>query len=305
MKSKKHIKLNVSCPVCDSQDYKIFLLPWIDENNPVKLYGAASGVRGTQTLVRCSSCQMIYENPRYGEEVIINGYKKSNVSGHDSQYPMRVKSFYKTLLKHAKFLPSAGARILDIGTAGGAFLDAATQFGYNAYGMEPSEHLVELGKARGLQIEQGTIDSHKFELGSFDLICMWDVIEHLVNPKAALFKIYKLLKSEGILLINYPDIGTLQAKLAGRRFWWILSVHLHHFTGKTIKDICDRTGFKAFSQKRYWQILEFGYLEDMAGHLGMPMAKTIVKLTPSFIRRIPIPYYASQTTILAKAVLPK
>lgn len=288
------------CPVCDSINEQLFCEPWVQESDPRKLYGAASGIPGTQRLVKCTECEMIYENPRYDAKTIVQGYMSSQEADHDSQYPMRVKSFYLTLKKHSDRIPPPGAKILDIGTAGGAFLDAANQYGYKAYGMEPSADLVNRGKARGLNIEQGTIESHDFEPNSFDMVCLWDVIEHLPDPKAALNEAKKLLKPEGILLINYPDIGTWQAKIAGIRFWWILSVHLHHFTRKSMTDICRRTGFEAFHFQRYWQVLEFGYLERMAVHYKMPLAKLITGITPKFIQRIPIPYYASQTTTLAR-----
>lgn len=293
-------KIEFPCPVCDSTKREKFLDPWVDEQDPAKLYGAASGIPGTQYLVKCTDCDMIYESPRYDAATIVKGYMASQEADHDSQYPMRVNSFYQALVKHTHLIPPKGARVLDIGTAGGAFLDAARKFGYDAHGMEPSADLVARGKARGLQIEQGTIDNHSFEPGSFDMVCLWDVIEHLPDPKAALVEIRKLLKPDGIFLINFPDIGTTQAKLAGRRFWWILSVHLHHFTRKSIRDICDRTGFEVFHFQRYWQILEFGYLENMAVLYKIPLTALITKLTPGFIQRIPIPYYASQTTTLAR-----
>lgn len=293
-------KTNIQCPVCDSGQSHLLYAPWAQVANPGDLYGAASGLRGTQRLVRCDSCSLIYENPRYPEEVILAGYTSSEEAGHDSQYPMRVKSFLRTLVKLEGYLPPKGAKILDIGTAGGAFLEAAGHFGYDAYGMEPSRFLVEKGKARGLKIEQGTIDNHPFPAQHFDMITLWDVIEHLTDPKSALIEIHKLLKPGGVLLINYPDISTWQAKLAGKRFWWILSVHLHHFSPATIREICKRTGFDAFYFKRYWQTLEFGYLERMAIHYKIPLAALITKLTPGFIQRIPIPYYASQTTALAR-----
>lgn len=292
--------MDQSCAVCDSSDFDLLYEPWVEESDPSKLYGAASGIPGTQRLVRCRNCKLVYETPRYSSDVIVQGYMASSEAGHDSQHAMRVLSFYRTLKKHSQYLPSIGARVLDIGTAGGAFLDAAKLYGYDAYGMEPSADLVARGKARGLQIEQGTIESHSFAQGSFDMVCLWDVIEHLPDPKSALVEIRKLLKPDGILLINFPDIGTWQAKLAGKRFWWILSVHLHHFTRKSIRDICSRTGFEAFHFQRYWQTLEFGYLERMAVHYRIPLTALITRLTPGFIQRIPIPYYASQTTALAR-----
>jgi SAM-dependent methyltransferase len=243
---------------------------------------------------------MVYESPRYDAETISKGYIFSVEADHDSQYSMRVKSFYLTLKKHTARIPPPSAKILDIGTAGGAFLDAAKKYGYNAYGLEPSADLVRRAKARGLNIEQGTIENHKFEANSFDMVCFWDVIEHLPNPKVALMEAKNLLKPEGILLINYPDIGTWQAKIAGKRFWWILSVHLHHFTRKSIADICKRTGFEIFHFEKYWQVLEFGYLQRMAIHYKVPFASLITRLTPKFIQGIPVPYYASQTTALAR-----
>ena len=293
-------KVRVQCPVCESGACTVFCEPWNDIADPAKLYGAASGVRGTQRLVRCRVCGMVYENPRFPEEVILRGYESSQESGHDSQYPMRVESFFRGLKATEAHLPPKGSRVLDIGTAGGAFLEAAQRFGFQVVGLEPSRFLVEQGRQRGLPIEQGTVDQHPFSHASFDLICFWDVLEHLAEPRRALEKVLPLLKRDGVLLINYPDIGTAVARIAGRRFWWLLSVHLHHFSLDTISRICDRTGFRVFHAQRYWQALQFGYLEDMAIHLGVPLSGLLKKLTPAFLQRLPLPYYASQTTVLAR-----
>lgn len=295
-----HKRIAHSCSVCGSDDATVFCEPHLEENDPAKLYGAASGIQGTQRLVKCENCGLIYESPRFEAAEIIKGYQTSEDSGHDSQYHMRVRSFRNALQKQSKHIPAPGARILDVGTAGGAFLEAAEDYGYDSVGLEPSADLTARAQSRGLNVVQGTIEVHSFELGSFDMICLWDVIEHVPDPKAALVEIRALLKPDGVVLINYPDIGTWQAKLAGKRFWWILSVHLHHFSRPTLAEICRRTGFEVFRFQRYWQVLEFGYLEQMAAHYGMPLAKQIHQLTPKFIRNLPIPYYASQTTALAR-----
>jgi 2-polyprenyl-3-methyl-5-hydroxy-6-metoxy-1,4-benzoquinol methylase len=294
------LKIEVKCPVCASNQFHIKYEPWIEIDDPAKLYGAASGIQGTQRLVQCEKCNMIYENPRYTDDDILAGYMSSDEGGHDSQYPMRVESFYRALRSLTGRIPETGGSILDIGTAGGAFLEAANKYGYNAVGLEPSKYLVEQGKKRGLNILQGTIDTNTLEPCSFDMVCLWDVIEHLTDPRQALEKIRSLLKPDGTLLINFPDIGTWQAKLAGKRFWWILSVHLHHFTRDTITKICECTGFEVFHFQRYWQILQLGYLEDMAIHYKIPLSVILKRVSPDFIQRIPLPYYASQTTAIAR-----
>ena len=296
----KSQRIAVCCPVCGATAFEVVFRPWRDIDDPKQLYGAASGVQGTQQIVRCNVCTMIYENPRYPQSVIVAAYEDANEQAHDSQYESRVKSFHRALVSLRKLVPGRGSRVLDIGTAGGAFLAAAERYGYRAVGLEPSKYLVEQGRKRGLTIEQGTIDTNPLTPGSFDMVCLWDVIEHLAEPRQALVKIGSLLKPDGILLINYPDIGTWQAKLAGRRFWWILSVHLHHFTRKTITEICSRAGFDTFHFQRYWQTLEFGYLEQMAENYGVPLSKLLKRLTPAPFLRLPIPYYASQTTVLAR-----
>lgn len=300
MKSTGAKRVEILCPVCQTDEYIVKYEPIVSEDDPAKLYGAASGLPGTQRLVTCKNCKLLYENPRFPAEVIIQGYMASNDAGHDSQHSMRVRSFYKAITGLQTELPKPGARVLDIGTAGGAFLDAATQYGYDAWGMEPSRYLVDRGKSRGLKIEQGTIESHSFQPHSFDMVSLWDVLEHVPEPLAALGHVRNLLKPDGILLLNYPDIDTWQARLAGRRFWWLISVHLQHFSPSTIREICRRSGFDAFHFRPYWQTLEFGYLERMAIHFKVPLAGLCERLTPDVIQRIPIPYYASQTTALAR-----
>jgi hypothetical protein len=65
-------------------------------------------------------------------------------------------------------------------------------------------------------------------------------------------------------------------------------------------DIMQRVGYDPFHFRRYWQTLQFGYLEDMAAHYKIPLTAFIARHTPRFIREIPVPYYASQTTALAR-----
>lgn len=268
--------------------------------DPVALYGATSGVRGTQTLVTCQDCGVIYENPRYSEDIILQGYSAYQEEAHDSQHAMRRASFLRGLQTVRQHIPPAGARVLDVGTAGGAFLEAAAEYGYDACGLEPSAFMAEQARRRGLNVTAGTLEDGVFPPASFDMVCLWDVLEHVARPRDLLMAIRPILKPQGVLLINYPDIGTTMAKLAGARFWWILSVHLVHFDRAAIRKICELSDLVVFHFQAYWQTLEFGYLQEMAMHLGVPFSGFMKLITPDAIKRLPVPYYASQTTALAR-----
>jgi SAM-dependent methyltransferase len=213
---------------------------------------------------------------------------------------MRVGSFYNALSTLASHLPKSGSKVLDVGTAGGAFLVAGNKFGYNTIGLEPCGYLVDAGKKRGFQIEEGVLKTAPFPKNSFDMICFWDVLEHVTDPVAELKYASNLLKSDGVLLINYPDIGTWMAKLAGSKFWWLLSVHLVHFDKNSLTKACDAAGFEPFLWKRYWQQLEFGYLLQMFRIYFPFLGSIFERFTPQFLKKIKVYYYASQTTCLAR-----
>ncbi len=295
-----HEKAIVKCPLCGSDSTREIIKPKIEINDPVKLYGAADGVTGTQRIVECLVCEMIYENPRLPIKVILEGYAGSHGGSHDSQHEMRIRSFAFALKRNKKYLPPKNSIVLDIGTAGGAFLEAANIFGYKTFGLEPSIDLVNRGKTRGLNVFHGSIENNMLQNKKFDLICFWDVLEHVANPREALQYAIKLLNENGILLINFPNIGTTQARLAGKKFWWIISVHLVHFTNKTLDKLCLTEGLIPVRKKRYWQILELGYLIELSGKLGVPLLSKWVKFLPKYIRKFPFLYYASQTTAIYK-----
>jgi SAM-dependent methyltransferase len=286
-----------------STEFQVLYEPWVKENDPAQLYGVATGIHGTQRLVKCKTCTLVYENPRYPAEVIVQGYMASHDAGHDSQFSSRVESFYGALKKSRRVLPPPGSKVLDIGTASGAFMDAAQRFGYDVWGLEPSRLRVAQAKQRGLRVEQGVVENHPFAPHSFDMVTLWDVIEHMTDPLESLKKVHSLLKPGGFLLLNFPDIDTWQARLAGKHFWWILSAHLTQFSPTTIREICKRSGFDAFHFTPFWQALEPGYLEKMAlAYYDNPLFRLGEKLTPKWLKKTAIPFYASQTTGLARRV---
>jgi SAM-dependent methyltransferase len=127
-------------------------------------------------------------------------------------------------------------------------------------------------RARGLRVVDGTLETAGFEAGSFDVITMWDVIEHLPDPGSTLDRIARLLVSRGILYLALPDAGSPLARLLGARWWSVLPTHLQYFTRASIARLLTDHGYavelmetapKAFSVRYYLERLE-GFSQRMA-----------------------------------------
>lgn len=120
-----------------------------------------------------------------------------------------------------RYVP-AGARALEAGCGSGFFLEAAANT-YQMYGFDLSSVGIEQARERNpafaKRIQQGTLENlPSFEDVSFDVICLWDTIEHIWQPLEALRGLFARLRPGGYLLFSTPDIGALTARLMGGRW---------------------------------------------------------------------------------------
>lgn len=108
----------------------------------------------------------------------------------------------KTLIKYC--LPPA--KTLELGCSHGSFVALLNQAGYDASGVEMSPWVVDFGqKTFGVPISVGPIEALDIAPGSLDVIALMDVLEHLPEPVATMAHCLKLLKSDGLLLIQVPQ----------------------------------------------------------------------------------------------------
>ncbi len=86
--------------------------------------------------------------------------------------------------------------------------------GWNPSGIEPIKILSEYGKNKfGLNILNGVFHDFNIPKNHFDIVSLLDVIEHVENPKNFLINIRSIIKNNGLLIISFPDIGSISAKL--------------------------------------------------------------------------------------------
>jgi SAM-dependent methyltransferase len=128
--------------------------------------------------------------------------------------------------------------VLDVGCAAGYFLRVMRERGWDVHGFEPSDSIRataanELGAEN---VRGGELATAGFEPHSFDLVTLWDVLEHAPDPLALLRQCAQLLKPDGRLLIETQNRRSAAARILGRRWQhYKQPEHLYHFHAGTLR----------------------------------------------------------------------
>lgn len=148
--------------------------------------------------------------------------------------------------------PARGLRLLDIGCSSGLFLDQARKAGFDVHGAELSPESSAFARAHfALPVHSGDWRDGGFADGSFDVVTLFDVIEHLADPLAELRAVARLLKPGGLLLQSTPDIDGLLPRLsflvANRIGYWPHPEppwHLFQFSASTLGMMTRKAGYQ-------------------------------------------------------------
>jgi SAM-dependent methyltransferase len=226
----------VSCALCGAMDTRRVYTKW------------GWGIE------RCRRCGLVYANPRAPEEAIYARYSaeyfwneylpaagapggKVDLDWLDRRHgPMLA-----LVAEHA----GAGRRMLEVGTGAGLFLKAASRAGWNASGLELSAEGAAFARDRlGLDVRQERAEEMSFPEASFDVAVMFDVIEHLFDPRAVLTATRRALKPGGVLVVSTPNFTALSRFLLGID-WAVLSPleHTYYYTERTLAAMLQKCGF--------------------------------------------------------------
>ena len=143
-----------------------------------------------------------------------------------------------------RILPKRPARLLDVGSGKGQFLDAAARAEWSVLGIEISEAAAAEAKRRyGLTTMVGDWATAE-AMGPFDAITFWHVLEHLPDPVEALRRARPLLVPGGVVVVSVPNLASWQARLFGDA-WLHLDIprHLVHYTPDSLAAVMARAGF--------------------------------------------------------------
>jgi SAM-dependent methyltransferase len=141
-------------------------------------------------------------------------------------------------------------RLLEIGIGHGGFMQLAAGRGWDTTGVEISRYAAAHVQERyGLRVIRGSIESAELPERAFDLVHMSHVLEHLIDPVAALVRVRSLLSSRGVLAIEVPnELANLYVALRGRFGspppYAVPSTHVSFFTPPTLRRTLERSGFR-------------------------------------------------------------
>jgi SAM-dependent methyltransferase len=253
-------------------------------------------------MVRCARCGLLYVRPRLKWELILEGYQGAVDETFVSQAPFRERTFERCLRQIESMARPGGKRVLDVGAAGGSFLAEARKRGYEPLGCEPSSWMCRFAAQHyGLALHPGTIFDMPVEESSVDLLTIFDVIEHTPDPRAVLERARGLLTPGGVLAVSYPDYGSLAARVMGKRWVFLLTVHLYYFTRTSIGDLLRRCGYEVAGFKPHLQTLEMGYVAQRAAPYLGPLGGVVTGAVEALgLARAPFRYWVGQTLVVAR-----
>lgn len=193
-------------------------------------------------VLECHDCGVIHQLLEgWDEERYLDFYRKEyhtqfqehkRVITYQDRYEHDRKVSRKRLDAYEKFI-EPGMKGIDIGSSNSAFVHEANDLGYNCVGLEPGH---DIGDDK--VTIRGTLKSARLEANFYDFVTMHDSIEHMVDVNRALEIVKRILKPDGVLIVDLPDYFIP----SGYHHWKQIE-HLWFFTKFQFLNILTKYGF--------------------------------------------------------------
>jgi SAM-dependent methyltransferase len=199
-------------------------------------------VPGMFTLQRCATCGLIYQNPRPSIESFAAIYP-ANYEPYRPDYDLHPD--WRRLCAFIERLQPQPGELLDVGAGAGAFLLAMRTVlpQWSVTGVEPNAQAADAVRRTGARVIQATLETAPLDGTVWDAITLWNVLEHLPDPLAALRRLRQLLRRGGFIYITVPLCDSWDARLCGA-YWcgWELPRHFYAFERASLWRLIDAAG---------------------------------------------------------------
>ena len=231
---------------------------WASASDQAFLCTSTTRVR--PEILDCSTCGHVFSNPNHWPDDLGHEYEILEDSDYLSMIDIKRKTFSKAADILAAYVVPPG-EIFEIGAYTGLFLEECRTRGFNVSGIEPSAWGAGLARARGLDVRDGTAESLLVDgaLGKFDAVVSWDVLEHVTNPKEFMRMASAHVKPGGYLIVSTLDRTKWFARIMGKRWPWLIPMHLHYFDQKSVIEMASMGSCEFRKTKAHVHFTSAGY----------------------------------------------
>jgi 2-polyprenyl-3-methyl-5-hydroxy-6-metoxy-1,4-benzoquinol methylase len=198
------------------------------------------------TIVRCRDCDLVYVNPTFDETHYKSVYASQayqdivrdlGINSHEYRVA-RFGTERVGLMEDFLHVTGRAPRYLDVGCSTGFVVEAANAKGWQAIGIDLNPSAIEYGRSRGLDLRTVALEDAGFAPAMFDAVSLFDVLEHLLDPRRTVQACVDLLAPDGILFLYVPNFDSASRLLMGAEAHFIWPTHhLNYYTPSTIRDL--------------------------------------------------------------------
>jgi len=257
-------------------------------------------------FLRCRDCGLVRLDPIPDERALAEVYERSYdggaYAGWAAQEEIRLahaRTRVGLVRSHAPEGPW-----LDVGCSSGAFLEAASAQGIDIDGIDVSRVAVETCHARGLSAFHAAAEAFD-PPRPYAYITGFDVLEHVVDPAALLDRLRRWLVPGGRIAVTVPDIGSIHARLMGRRWYYYAPpLHVTYFNRRTITQLLENHGFAPISVAAAPKIMTIDYITRQFAYFNPTLhraATALTRLVPAALRRRELPISTGEILAVASA----
>lgn len=252
---------SVKCNLCGSAEFEVLYKSNLAPESVDSCHYACTNFafRSHGQIVRCKSCGLIYMNPRPEENANLTKYESIVDQTYIDEKSGRIATFTSAIKEIEKF--KQRGRILDVGCYAGFFLEVANKRGWETCGVEPSSWASEYAnKSLRLDVRKGTLREADFAPKQFDVVTMWDVLEHLHDPLGTLYKASWVLKDDGLLCLTTINTSSIFARLLGKSWPELMQMHTYYYSRNTLKKMLRKANFNLIKVSNHTRIVRLQYL---------------------------------------------
>jgi len=243
----------------------------------------------TPPMLRCHGCGTLWQPlNRDPEQRLPEQYGEAYYNSWgdpEAARLLKLHTFSRLLCLLERYVPPG--RLLDVGCAMGALLDAAASRGWHPTGVEISAFAAERAReALGLPVHTGALEAVSLPPGSFDAITMTDVLEHLPDPLGTLRRCHDLLAPGGYLLLTTPQVGCLSHRVMGSAWFHYKAEHLQLLPPSALHLLLEAAGFELIHLAPAHKTVSVHYLAGVCAAYPRPIITPLLSIVDRAPRAI-------------------